>query len=1365
MDPSDFLGKPITRDYRPGIVGASARGYDQRGFLSWGDVEYMKRDPQVAFGLRILYAPLPQVKWKVKAKSEEVAKYVDRTLQKVWTHHLHDLADCLCYGHAGGEVLWRHDEETDTIEFDRLKPVHSPDLRPLERCGEFAGVSVQGVSGGEGAPGHIFPPRSLWVVYDRIPGTLYGRGRMGPTWQPWQEKTARHGALDVRRLWFVKNVFRGGIIRHPPGEIETAPGVYQSCQDYARELVEKMEAGGVLTLPNVVDEHGNQLWTYEEPKVNGDLTGVREYAGDLDREILVALGIPPEVVDAADSGSGWSGRSVPFLVWLSSEDMIAWAIIQAVVNQVCRPGVAVNYGEQPFEVEPVSLVPKAQMDDAAQAGDEGGAEAAPAAPPPPPVTPDPVAQPVQMSSDGSWTRYEGSHGGKGWKHSGTGEIRYQEKQPSGGSDDEGGKSASGEDAKTPEEARRITIKDLLGLPAAATVGAKQAIARVGQPVWDTLSPKTQERLTKALKIGKAIEHKAMIAFHKGKELSVEVARERGLGEEHAERVGKIIAIADQAVAWTTTFPVVSAVTGNPAIGKVASFLPMASFGYLAMSTARNPYAMWRAAKKVFGKTHGEHAEQAGLPHNPPPTMFHESVHMSMDSIDREAVAALLAGFDAHPEGEERDWYEALIYAALDATEGDLAAAVRQADEHIASNPPPGDGDVQLSQDAAQPHGDPWVRYEGKRGGRGWRNTQTGRIVYGENKPSVRGGVRKGATKATAPHARPDVGSVAARIKQLRELGTATAEDIQDLAHNLMSLRVVDIQAINKAQGIRGGRLKAELVQKVREYVVARAQAEAEKVAEPEPEAKPARTAKPGAGDSHSKNSRLDVGNAGGKNSKLTGSLAEKNPKGAPDGSADRTGSPGAGAANADAGGPVAAEAGGSRATGADQGRDGQGKSPDPAAVGRVPAGLEEVNKRINRFESFFRSREQHRVADWLGQLRSHVNAMGPELALAALNPSSEGKKGDGSEVQYWGVGTEEANWKNMGEWMEGYLARNGIIAVTGDSSDPNLPLISALGAPDKYVAGDFKPAGMHYTDKLTEAKDLPGLETSEDISKIMGKPVTHLTQEVTDKLDEKYGKGQWIVKCYDDNAAAGYGIFFPQRAAAIAQDARNTIWNAGSALGQYGFRLARNPDTGKVVGLVHETGDTYPFGSEEYKSTINGDAREWGDRAAAAAHSEQGALLPEGSFMAQPAFQAVGISDAERAAGKTWHEKNEGRVHLVTREDGNVEVIPHSTWLKGGSLPVVFEDEDTKAMAEAARAAIASLPPEARRGQVYAPDIMKTADGYRVVELNAQGDNNGSGYLHDNHFTIDAYTSHLAGRAPAHVAFIRQLLTSRKKKD
>src|SRR5262249_21071406 len=42
------------------------------------------------------------------------------------------------------------------------------------------------------------------------------------------------------------------------------------------------------------------------------------------------------------------------------------------------------------------------------------------------------------------------------------------------------------------------------------------------------------------------------------------------------------------------------------------------------------------------------------------------------------------------------------------------------------SPPAGfAGPVRLSQ------GDPWVRYQGPRGGRGWRNARTGEVVYGD----------------------------------------------------------------------------------------------------------------------------------------------------------------------------------------------------------------------------------------------------------------------------------------------------------------------------------------------------------------------------------------------------------------------------------------------------------------------------------------------------------------------------------------------------------------------------------------------------------------------------------------------------------
>jgi hypothetical protein len=169
----------------------------------------------------------------------------------------------------------------------------------------------------------------------------------------------------------------------------------------------------------------------------------------------------------------------------------------------------------------------------------------------------------------------------------------------------------------------------------------------------------------------------------------------------------------------------------------------------------------------------------------------------------------------------------------------------------------------------------------------------------------------------------------------------------------------------------------------------------------------------------------------------------------------------------------------------------------------------------------------------------------------------------------------------------------------------------------------------------------------------MGEGVPNFSPQVLEKLDERYGKGQWIVKAYGDEAYAGFGIYFPQRAAQIKQDAQNTIWAAGEQVARHGFKLDRDKE-GKVIGLEHQDGKRYKFGSKEYEHTIHGDVRHWGDKAAQAANSEHGAQLSnEGKrFMAQPAFPVVGISNEERAQGVTFKRGQEGRVHISTKGEG-----------------------------------------------------------------------------------------------------------------
>jgi hypothetical protein len=662
-----------------------------------------------------------------------------------------------------------------------------------------------------------------------------------------------------------------------------------------------------------------------------------------------------------------------------------------------------------------------------------------------------------------------------------------------------------------------------------------------------------------------------------------------------------------------------------------------------------------------------------------------------------------------------------------------------------------EGDDKQGETGGQ-HGSAWEPYTGKRGGKGWRNTHTGRIVYGAKAPGggappriAEGHARRSAERRAsgdvdaaalegrlAPHrglpADPGAGAPDAR----RSFNALLRHHGELVVHRIDELSTLVGEALARAPADEEG-LRRQLRQRLADF-----------------------------------GSMLDWARARG----ITGRVAPAAPASAPGGDGDgrRQGGGGPGAADAGAGRPVAGEARGPGPAGADPGGAGGGEPARDGAPRRVPARVEEVNRRLNRYEQHFRSRGNHKAADWMGLLRGHVGSVGVEAALEALGPEAAGK---GEQIQYGGHNLEGAD----AHFIEQYLNRAGITLIGGAAPEGGARAVSTVtpssdeqGLHARGDARDVFPRLQGLRDKLHEAQHLPGLEKSEDLSKLLGgefgAEVPAFTPAVVEKLDAAYGMGAWIVKSYSDDAYAGFGIFFPQRVQQLRQDAQNTVWAAGEHLARYGFRLARGK-TGKVEGLIHESGDAYPFGTPEYARTIGGDARHWADRAAAAAEAEQGAPLPRGRegnpvrYMAQPAFPVVGVTNEERAAGVTFKRGQEGRVHVVTR-GGKAEVIPHSTWLKEEPLPVVFEDEGTRAMAQAAVDAINALPESERNGQLYAPDIVRTADGYRVVEANPANEAGASGYLQDNPLIMDSYVSAVTGREPAHVQFIRRLLTTQK---
>jgi len=366
QSPEEFLAARKTANYRPQILGGDmyAAAWDGRPPFSYRDVERMRRDPQVSYGLRILRAPLYQAKVQAQADNPRAAKYITQQFESIWQSSLRQFLKFFEYGISAGEVSFR--AERGRVIFDRFDDVHPREARPLEYQhgklqGQWAGVRVAGGNSSDGTGGSfdLRAPHAFWFSGEAEYGSYWSRPRLAGAYEPWLEKRGRHGAVDSRRLWFKKAAFSGGMIRHPVGYmvIEDGQGgqVRVQNQDYAREVIEKYETGGVLVLPNTRDEKGNFLWEFEAPKSGGAAGDLLQYPKELDREILIGMGIVPEIVDAATVGSGYSGRAIPAQVFFSSCDEVVALLVRTINEQILKPLVWLNFGRVRYQLVPQSL--------------------------------------------------------------------------------------------------------------------------------------------------------------------------------------------------------------------------------------------------------------------------------------------------------------------------------------------------------------------------------------------------------------------------------------------------------------------------------------------------------------------------------------------------------------------------------------------------------------------------------------------------------------------------------------------------------------------------------------------------------------------------------------------------------------------------------------------------------------------------------------------------------------------------------------------------------------------------------------------------------------------------------------------------
>lgn len=365
-----------TRRYTPSTTGMwwgyGSGVIDGKPFFTWMDVPRMVRDPNVRFAERMWRAPFHRVKWTVKAESPKVAQFVGTSLRRIWRRSLPKLLSrYFRYGYAPGGTEFV--ERKGLIRAERVRAVEPMDARPrVWTCGPNAGQAAgftlghgNAVTSALSGESWVGPEHAVWFAGMQEFGPFYDMPPMSGMFEPWLEKNTRGGAIQSRQVHARKCAGVGGMLRHPDGEVNMgtaeSPRVMDG-QDVARQMLDYMESWAHLTLPNEAHPGipGKFAWEYTPPQVMPDAPHLREYVQQLDKEMLRGIGIPPEVLEASEVGSGWSGRMIPLTSFLAGVDELAGLLIEC-FDSPLRYAVQANFGAGTwYEVEPQSLAEEAQ---------------------------------------------------------------------------------------------------------------------------------------------------------------------------------------------------------------------------------------------------------------------------------------------------------------------------------------------------------------------------------------------------------------------------------------------------------------------------------------------------------------------------------------------------------------------------------------------------------------------------------------------------------------------------------------------------------------------------------------------------------------------------------------------------------------------------------------------------------------------------------------------------------------------------------------------------------------------------------------------------------------------------------------------
>lgn len=379
-----LLGRPQPKVTRLDHHDGGALRIDELPPFNLHIAELMRYDPQIRIGLGARNGLLMAAEVDVVGQDRRVARWVRHQYESLWHASAQQFLRAKLYGFLPFEVVYRQagsGEFRGLIEVERLIDHHPRHTRLLVAGDKIVGFtydsrsrSPSGTSAGETTSNHEarsrpavgtyqeainpFAPQGLVCTFDAQCDCPYGCALLARAYPAWYEKWMPGGAKRTLRLRMIKDAYIGDIFWYPPDRrFELPDGREITYRELAREIVESRHTGGALTLPLVYDSGGRKLVDYTPPQGVPGYTQIFRWKTDLDLEIWKALEVPPEVIQASNTGSGYSGRWIPFAVALSAVHMELAELIRCLDRDILRPIAQLNFGRHvQYEIRPKSLV-------------------------------------------------------------------------------------------------------------------------------------------------------------------------------------------------------------------------------------------------------------------------------------------------------------------------------------------------------------------------------------------------------------------------------------------------------------------------------------------------------------------------------------------------------------------------------------------------------------------------------------------------------------------------------------------------------------------------------------------------------------------------------------------------------------------------------------------------------------------------------------------------------------------------------------------------------------------------------------------------------------------------------------------------